>query len=231
MVDFHAGFCESLELRSAAQLFGFIRDDLDNGTLLNDGRLSDRLRQAARSFEKDLEERSFFRVTEGKKSYFGADFGEAVSAAFPSARFDIQEANTCYALERYVASILHLIRAAEVALHALAKERDVRFPEAPLPWKEWQPIIKQIDSGADAVSGKMQRGPQKDAFVQFYSGAVGDLKVLKDVYRNVIMHTRPGKKTPGEPEARDALATARGLFQRLATRLTEKGRRINWKKS
>jgi hypothetical protein len=228
MADQWLGLCEYLELESAARDYEFIRDDLHAGLLRDDERLADKLDDAARAFRADLEERYFFRVAAGKKDYFGAGFGDAVATAFPSAAFDIREANTCFALERYVASILHLVRAAEVALHALAKERGVKFPDAPLPWKEWGQIIENIESKVKATAPA--RGPQKDAFLHFYNGALGELTALKDVYRNVWMHTRPGKKTPGELEARDALVAARGLFQRLAVRLTEQGKRINWKK-
>lgn len=222
-------FCEALELHAAAMDFEFIRDDLASGKLDNQ-RLADDLDHAARAFRKGLEERYFFRVSEEKRSYFGADFGQSVAEAFPSALLDISEANTCFALERYIASILHTVRATEVVLHALAKEREVEFPNGPLPWQEWQPILTKIDKSVSGEAENMTKGPQKDAFLHFYRGAIGELQALKDVYRNTMMHTRPKKKPPGESEVRDALVVARGLFQRVSERLTEKGKPINWKK-
>jgi hypothetical protein len=229
MADHYVGLCESLEL-PVAQQFGYIRDDLAAGALDENEELARRLDLAARSFRDDLQNRYFFRITAARKQYFDADFGKHVSQAFPSALNDIREANTCFALERYIASILHLVRATEVALHALAKERQVQFPDADVPWKEWQQIITNIDSKVKTDVGSIPKGTQRDAFLHFYSGALGEFTALKDVYRNVWMHTRPNKKPPGESETRDALVAARGLFERLSVRLTERGKRINWKK-
>jgi hypothetical protein len=222
--------CRAVEMDSAAQQFKFITEDLEEGRLDDDGKLAERLDLAMRSFREDLVERYFFRVEAKKKGYYGADFGPEVTAAFPSAVDDIREANTCYALERYVASVLHLMRAVEVALLALAKERQVKFPRGPLAWQDWQTIISNIASKVDDGAGKWQRGPEKDAFVEFYNGALGEFRAFKDVYRNVTMHTRPKKKLPGETEARDALIAVGGFLRRLSDRLTEKGHRIRWKK-
>jgi hypothetical protein len=224
------GLCEQLELPSAARDFEFIRDDLSEGRLTDHFELAYVLDKAARSFRADLEERYFFRVAADKKASFGAGFGEAVTNAFPSAVYDIREANTCFALERYIASMLHAVRAAEVGLHALAKERGIRCIKGPVQWHEWGEIIREIKTRADAHVANWSRGPEKDEFLHFYSGAVGELSALKDVYRNVMMHTRPNKKPPGETEARDALDDVRGLLQRLCNRLTEKGHKIRWKK-
>jgi HEPN domain-containing protein len=223
--------CRDIELPTAAQLFGFIRDDLDSHlNKLTDAELADRVDWAARSFRKDLEERYFFRVVAEKQSHYGADFGPEITASFPSAAADIREANTCFALERYSAAIFHSMRAVEVALRALAIERRTKPGKGPLAWQDWQVIITGIEDAVNVESKAWTRGPGKDAFLEFYRGALGEFHGFKDLYRNHVMHTRP-KKPYGDREASEALESVERFLRRLAPLLTEKGKRIRWKKA
>src|SRR5216683_4653264 len=71
----------------------------------------------------ELEGRKFYGPETEYAQYFenAQLFGLEVFNAFPRANDDVTEAGNCLALERSTACVMHLMRAAEVALRALAK--------------------------------------------------------------------------------------------------------------
>src|ERR1700687_6353897 len=66
----------------------------------------------------DCPETEFCRASERTIEWVGVapPFGYDVAKAFPRASDDILEATKCYALERYTASVFHLMRAIEIGL-------------------------------------------------------------------------------------------------------------------
>jgi len=80
----------------------------------------------------ELKKRKFLRVSDHTSRYLDREhlFGEAVSAAFPSAANDIKGAGNCLAAECPTAAVFHLMRAAEVCLRSLAVDRGVQYPNA-----------------------------------------------------------------------------------------------------
>jgi hypothetical protein len=66
-------------------------------------------------------------------------FGDGVFNAFPSADEDIAEAGACLALGRGTASVMHLMRASEVGLLALAKALGVGKKN------DWGSYLREID--------------------------------------------------------------------------------------
>jgi len=159
--------------------------------------------------QDELETRYFFRIASADAelltSNFGL-FGPEVESAFPSAIFDITEASKCRALGRWTASVMHLMRALDVALLAFQKNLEV-----PRPKENWQQILDQIEA---AIKGLGHRHPDH----QWNCEASAYFRTLKDAWRNFAMH---GKDRYDEERAVSVYDHVRGFMRHLALRLTE----------
>jgi len=127
-------------------------------------------------------------------------FGGKVAAAFPSCERDIQEAGSCYALERADACVHHLMMILERGLHALADRVGVTYQR-----ENWQKIIDGIET---KLKG-MPRGPELD----FYREVKAQFGFLKDAYRN---HSQHAHDVPYDiPGALSILNHVRSFMQAL----------------
>lgn len=149
-----------------------------------------------------------------------------VWAKFPSSKEDVEHAVECYALELDTACIFHLMRVAERGLHALAKERKVRLPkDRPLEFAQWQPIMMEIDKSVEKIANR-KVGPARASALEFYEGALGQLRAFKDLYRNPVMHSRGDYD---EYQAASALLHVRDFMKRLSTKIDENPKKsIKW---
>ena len=148
--------------------------------------------------------------------------------AFPSTQKDVTAATDCYALEHYTACVFHLMRAAEIGLRAIAKERKVVLPKGkPLEWANWGEIYDAIEKAKTEIAKTKPAGNGKDQALGFYSGALGHLSAFKDQYRNIASHVR---KDFEEWEAQIALNHVRDFMNGLPPLITEANSRpIKWK--
>jgi hypothetical protein len=136
-------------------------------------------------------------------------FGEAVSAKFPAAVSDIDEAGKCLALGRGTAAVMHLMRVMEVGLKALA--RPLGIPYAP----SWESYLRQInDKMAIPYAEKPKTWRKKEPFFRDLSG---DLITVKHSWRNPTMHV---VRQYDPEEATDVLRAVKRFMQRLADGLT-----------
>ena len=74
----------------------------------------------------------------------------------------------------------------------------------------------------------VQAGRAKDAALAFYSGARADLNGFKDEYRNAVSHVRV---VYDEHQALRALTQVQTFMERLAEKLDDTHKRINWRRS
>lgn len=152
---------------------------------------------------------------------------EKVLKAFPSARFEIQCALDLFALQHYTASVFHFMRLAEHGLRVLAIELAVSLPKGkPLSHANWQDIIDHCDKQVKAVMHAVPAGPNKDAALAFYSGALAHLHHLKNKFRNDVMHARTIFDLD---QAADASHVAKALMELLASRLSERPKKKGFK--
>jgi hypothetical protein len=70
---------------------------------------------------------------------------------FPGIRDDVEEASKCYALERYVAAIFHLMRVTEAAVLALGKIVD---PDDFKPQFSSVRFLRRLTLSCNAQNGK-----------------------------------------------------------------------------
>jgi hypothetical protein len=92
--------------------------------------------------QDELGETYFLALAPHQVTLWGSDnppFGDGVAAAFPSASDDLFEAAKCLAVERGTACVMHLMRASEAPLKALAATLSVGTQS------DWGSYIREID--------------------------------------------------------------------------------------
>jgi hypothetical protein len=129
--------------------------------------------------DDDVQTHVYILVT--KPEYYNQEklFGEFVFENFSSANNDIFEAGMCLALSRATACVMHLMRAVEVALSALASELDVSKQN------DWGAYLRKIAAELDRrATSSGARTPDE----QFYSEAAANFDRMRRAYRNPTMH-------------------------------------------
>ena len=131
-----------------------------------------------------------------------------------------------HALGHDTASVFHMMRAAEIGLRVLARERRVSATKKrPLDWNTWGNLIDKIEVTLGGIR-KKPNGPKKDLALGFYSGALGHMTALKDVYRDQVNHVR---RSYDEHESARVLDRTHDCLLLLSTRLNEDSTRaIGW---
>jgi len=179
--------------------------------------------------QDELRQKMFFSVPPTAAALYENPnpFGDAVSTAFPSAAYDIQEAAKCFACERYTGAIFHSMCATEYALRSLANDRRVLLTTGkngkgrPFPTQmgTWEDILKPLhDEIAKISNWSRSKGDAKIQALQFYNSAFEDLKAIKEAWRNPVMHARTQYM---REDAEQVMAHVLRLMQSLSTRITE----------
>jgi hypothetical protein len=138
-------------------------------------------------------------------------FGSEVHSKFPIASFDISEACKCLALGRHTASVFHLMRVMETALHAVHGCLGISNPIAGND-KTWGSILQKI-----RLEYRARPNFSEMALFQELHAL---LDAVKDAWRNGTMHVED-KKT--EEEAKVIMITVKAFMQKLASRMDEQG--------
>lgn len=182
--------------------------------------LQSQVRAIERLANKEFKGKVFLYVPAERAKFFPRRddqhiFGESVSAAFPSAIYDVSESGVCLALDRGTACVFHLMRVLEIGLTVLGNQFGVSLAHT-----NWGPAVEQIESKIR----DMHKDPAWKALPdckeqqEFYSQAASHFGILKDAWRNFTMHVR-GKYT--EDEAERIFENVKGFMQKLADRLHE----------
>jgi hypothetical protein len=150
-------------------------------------------------------------------------FGEAVSVAFPSALYDIQEAGKCFACERYTASVFHCMRSVEYIMRVFAWDRRATTvkngKEYPIDMATWEEIIKALTDEVGKISNwPRTRGEVRTQALEFYNSSMEEFRAMKDAWRNHIMHSR---RSYIAEDASQVMEHVKRLSKTLATRISE----------
>lgn len=173
-------------------------------------KLRSAMKQLGDTLFMELDNRKFYGPLEKFTKYFEQQqlFGDEVFNAFPSANDDIYEAGTCLALERATACVMHLNRALECCLVALAKAVGVAKQN---DWGSYtREISKELDARAKAAGAR-------SADEQFYAEASANFDRLRPD-RNPTMHP---EKTYLQDQAEEVFLASKAFMIHLATRLSE----------
>lgn len=179
--------------------------------------------QLSERMEDDLKNELLFHVPQDRAKYYEPVelvdyvakpiplFGRETDDAFPSARFDISEAGKCLALDRSTACVMHLARAVEVGLRALAED------ELGLPSRtDWGKHLKDIDG---ELTNRYKSAGARSKTEEFYAEAAAQIGHIKTAWRNPTMHV---DRKYTEDEAESILGAIRSLMRHLAGQLKEK---------
>lgn len=86
------------------------------------------------------------------------------------------------------ACVFHSMRAAEIALRALAEHLNVTFPY-PIDLADWHKLITNIESVIKKVEQQKKSG-KKDKELKLCSAAASQFRYFKEAYRKHVSHAR-----------------------------------------
>jgi hypothetical protein len=151
-------------------------------------------------------------------------FGDAVTRAFPSSSRDIKESGNCIAAECGTAAVFHLMRAAEIALRALAADRGVQYPDAALSSKQVGDLLAALDGKmAEMRKADSKLWPSKDvkdAQIKFYHTAIAELRDFNEAWRKHMAHAHEGAFYDSD-QAESVLKHVRSFMQALSGKISE----------
>jgi hypothetical protein len=180
---------------------------------------SDRIKVLSERVHDDLEDIVFLYVPQDRKDLYENSrlFGDEVAANFSDANYDIEEAGKSFALDRYTACVMHLMRSLEVALDALG--RGAGLPSAVVEAQNsWERLLTKIDTQilANDKSALADWPPKR----QFFVDARAHLFSVKNAWRNPSMHL---EKKYNEREAERIFRAVKDFMEHLATHLDQIG--------
>lgn len=109
--------------KSSAQQCGRIVESMERaGKTLTCGQVRDELRDLRKRFEDDIKSELFLHLSleEAELYRFPAKEWQKVIERFPKVQIDVEEGAKCFALNRYAASLFHVLLAAEYGVIELA---------------------------------------------------------------------------------------------------------------
>jgi hypothetical protein len=157
------------------------------------GALVHSLKDIRRVMQSEMEKREFFCIPPPLNDYYEKEkpLGDAVYKAYPSARFDLTEAASCIACNRNVASAFHLMRAVEVGIRELGRDRQIQFAlNGTIEFKQWGEIIRQLEDAVMHIQN-WQNSHVKDEAHKFYNKALFEIRAFNDGWRRHAAHVRP----------------------------------------
>ncbi len=187
------------------------------------------VRTLREAIEDGAKKRSFLYIPQDKvriTETMSKDWAKTIVAFEATAKKEVGNAIRCYTTGNPTACVFHLMRAAEIGLRALAKERRVTLAKnRPLGWAEWQELLEGLNKKVRIIASK-KRGPAREKALVFYQGILGEFEAFKDVYRNNVMHSR---ETYDNARALSVLNHVREFMERLSERVSEDmTRQIAW---
>jgi len=173
------------------------------------------------TFERELRQELCFKL-EVKDEFYYSDqplFGEPVSQKFPSSSFAITEAGKCIAVDRFTASVFHLMRVMEVALRAVAKGLSIPDPVKEAD-RNWGAMLRKIREKMDENTKSRSNDPVWSGAKEFFEDVYVHVSAVKNAWRNPTMHIE-NKYT--KEEALRIFEATEGFMATLAQRIGEKG--------
>ncbi|WP_373473523.1 hypothetical protein [Sphingorhabdus lacus] len=167
--------------------------------------------QIGNSLHIELGQRFFIKLRGANKELYDQEyglFGEEVDDAFPDAIADISEAGKCLALERWTATVFHLMRAMEVGVATLADKLQATVLNKHGETLPWGILTGNI---GDKIK-LMPDGSVKDDWQVMHT-------LLHSANRAYRTKTAHPKKTYDEKEAAAAFQATKSFTQAMAERM------------
>jgi hypothetical protein len=196
MIAFFQGQCKAIEFEKGAFQLQGLTQIIRRGELTFE-RLRSEMERLLSDIKWELHTRIFWYVPTNRAKHIDDMLTQpwgAIWEHFPAgARQDAEEAVYCFALERYTASVFHLMRVSEWGLRNIAKRMHVTIRDkgtrCPLEYGDWNKVIVALKNKIDAARA-LPKGPRKNAKLELYSDAADHCSYMKDIWRNNASHTR-----------------------------------------
>jgi hypothetical protein len=148
-----------------------------------------------------------------------ADWEEVIKR-FPATGSDVEEANICFALERYPACVFHCVQIVESGLIALGEFLRVKDPKS-----GWTATANELDRITKKKYPDLT--PFEFQHIGFLKQVQATVVALQDAWRNKISHAQ-GRLAVMTADfsprvAEEILMASRGFMRRLATDLPQVG--------
>lgn len=148
-------------------------------------------RRCRATLETELREHVFVKIQNRDKSYFESrQLSEGAAKAFPTADEELLEAASCFALERYSASVFHAMIALEPVLRALLVLLDLEVREE--SWGRWIQMIEAALASDQRLSREVR---------DYCHAAAVNFRYFKNAWRNPIMHGRASRYSRDHAES------------------------------
>jgi len=225
LITFAEPLCQTLELDNVAMLPLYsIRAALEHFKLTGDygdWEIRRDLRSLRGNIEIVLSERKFLYIQQSKSKYVGQDkpLGPKVYDAFPSARFDLTEASDSVACGLHTAAGFHLMRAAEIGLWELGRDRQIPSV-AKIEFTEWGRIIDELETEIVKIQ-QWKNSTTKEEAHKFYNRALAEIHAFNDGWRRHLAHVRKSQLPLDPNEAMALHGHVQRFLELLATRIRE----------
>jgi hypothetical protein len=173
-----------------------------------------------------VRDRHFLKVADDRSDFINQvrPFGDAVHHAFPSSAKDLTEAGNCLAAECNTAAVFHLMRASEIALRALARDRLVYFKDKPLDQKEWGQILGSLEAITKDMGegdGRRWTKPEyREAQIRFYNEVIQEFRRFNEAWRKHLSHAHQDSLYDRD-YASGVFKHVKMFMQKLATKISE----------
>ena len=160
------------------------------------GELQHGLKQLRDLIESEIRKKHMMVIPDDLAKYYKAKrpLGKAVYDSFPSARFDLTEAGNCLACGNNMAATMHLMRASEVGLWELGRDRQIPLAKSgKIEFAEWGSIIKELEDAVKLVQ-QWPNSQLKEKAHKLYNHALVEIRAFNDGWRRHAAHVRPEPK-------------------------------------
>jgi hypothetical protein len=173
--------------------------------------------------ESEMRKQLFFGMTKDLSDYYKKErpMGDEVYNAFPTARFDVSEAGTCLACSCNVAAAFHLMRATEVGLWELGRDRQIPLARSgKIEFSEWGLIIGELEESIKKIQQWPNSRTKEDAH-KFYIHVLFQIRAFNDGWRRHTAHVRPAQPEMKAKEAFGLWEHVSSCFTTLSTKISE----------
>jgi hypothetical protein len=209
--------CEQCEFPVTGDLTDRTMKQLILGGFSNEQQLRARFDCIASALNSEVHQSTLVQIPSVQKNFYQAKdlFGPLVSGKFPSVLLDIEEAGSCFALDRNTACVFHLMRAMEVGLRALGKS--LNNPNLdPKRNPNWEAILKPCDD--ELRKPLKERANEWRSDELFFSNATANLRAVKDAWRNPTLHV---EMNYDDDRALEIFNAVKAFMRHLAGKLSE----------
>jgi hypothetical protein len=173
--------------------------------------------------QSEMQKRLCFTIPERLTKYTDQQepCGHGVFEAFPSARTDLTEAGNCLACGLNTAAAFHLMRAAEVGLWELGRDRQIPLAKNDkIEFSEWGLIIRELETSVKEIQ-QWPNNPSKEEAHRFYNYALTDIRAFNDGWRRHAVHPRPHMPAMQNEEALSLWGHVSRFLETLASKIKE----------